>query len=572
MIPPIVHSACSSAGEREVFRRLASESGTDGWIVLHSLDIAKHRRQVSGEVDFVVIVPGLGVLCLEVKGCRSVRRHGGAWYYGTDGQPDYRGPFKQVSGAMHSLRSRVAERRPDLSRIPFWSAVLFTHSRFQADSGEWHEWQAIDSTRFRSSPMHLILVGVLKRARAHLSEGARTTWFIPESNEPYPEQCEVLAQLLRSDFEYFESPRSRHADMQAELKRYTDDQIQLLDSLETNQRLLIRGPAGTGKTVMAIESARRGAAAGRRVLFLCYNRLLCNWLGSEILTGDSALTCSTLHRYLMDLAGAEASEDDHFWDERLPEMATDALLDRVGDGHLYDEIVIDEAQDLLRSNYFDVLGLSLRGGLAGGRWRIFGDFENQAVYGHVTADLDLIRSRLGAPLELQLRTNCRNPPRIALLVHLLGGLTPEYWRILREDNGIEVVLRFYKNREAELDLLASALESLYAAGLRGNEIVVLSPRVEGSVASELMADPWRSRMMPFSRAGRNHVRYGSIRAFKGLESSAVVVTDLEHLGGQEAQALLYTGMTRALDRLVLIMHDSMRTRILTHLSEVGSSG
>ena len=33
------------------------ERGTEGWIVLHSLAIAEHVRQVEGEADFVVIVP-----------------------------------------------------------------------------------------------------------------------------------------------------------------------------------------------------------------------------------------------------------------------------------------------------------------------------------------------------------------------------------------------------------------------------------------------------------------------------------------------------------------------------------
>ena len=47
---------------------------------------------------------------------------------------------------------------------------------------------------------------------------------------------------------------------------------------------------------------------------------------------------------------------------------------------LYDEIVLDEAQDVLRRSYLDVLDLRLGGGLAGGHWRFFGDFTWQRIY------------------------------------------------------------------------------------------------------------------------------------------------------------------------------------------------
>jgi hypothetical protein len=43
-------------------------------------------------------------------------------------------------------------------------------------------------------------------------------------------------------------------------------------------------------------------------------------------------------------------------------------------------LVIDEAQDLLEDEYLDVLDLLVKGGLAGGRWAFFGDFERQAIY------------------------------------------------------------------------------------------------------------------------------------------------------------------------------------------------
>lgn len=109
MIPPTIPASCSSPGEQEIFAKLKQDDATRDWIVLHSLDIAEHLRQVSGEADFVIVVPGLGVLCLEVKACRSLMRKDGLWYYGNDPKGDPRGPFKQSAEAMHSLRQQVAQ-------------------------------------------------------------------------------------------------------------------------------------------------------------------------------------------------------------------------------------------------------------------------------------------------------------------------------------------------------------------------------------------------------------------------------------------------------------------------------
>jgi superfamily I DNA/RNA helicase len=49
------------------------------------------------------------------------------------------------------------------------------------------------------------------------------------------------------------------------------------------------------------------------------------------------------------------------------------------------------------------------------------------------------------------------------------------------------------------------------------------------------------------------VQYSTIHAFKGLESPAVIVTDLDQHLVPNFESLLYTGLTRATDRLVAVM-------------------
>jgi hypothetical protein len=193
MIPPVAHDGTRSPGERDLFYRLRDDPATANWSVLHSLDIAHHERQRSGEADFVVIIPERGVLCLEVKAHRKVRRQDGMWIYGTSGtESDARGPFKQASEAMHSLLRRVGRREPTLSRLVFWSGVVFTSVDFRIQSEEWHDWQVIDAASIRARPISTLLLEMIGRARTHLANTPSAQWFDPERMDPTPAQCTRL--------------------------------------------------------------------------------------------------------------------------------------------------------------------------------------------------------------------------------------------------------------------------------------------------------------------------------------------------------------------------------------------
>jgi len=58
------------------------------------------------------------------------------------------------------------------------------------------------------------------------------------------------------------------------------------------------------------------------------------------------------------------------------------------------------------------------------------------------------------------------------------------------------------------------------------------------------------------RSGKT--KYCSIYRFKGLEAPAVVITDIEALDTPAQRSLLYVGCSRALHRLVILAHKSVR--------------
>ncbi len=89
----------------------------------------------------------------------------------------------------------------------------------------------------------------------------RPGWFTGGAGQPSAIDCQAIAAILRPKFEMYQSPAARAKLLQEELKTYTEEQTEFLDAMDTNQRLFVQGPAGTGKTLLAIESARRSVRA-----------------------------------------------------------------------------------------------------------------------------------------------------------------------------------------------------------------------------------------------------------------------------------------------------------------------
>jgi superfamily I DNA/RNA helicase len=345
--------------------------------------------------------------------------------------------------------------------------------------------------------------------------------------------------------------------------------------MEDNPRVAFAGPAGTGKTLLAIEAARRGRAAGRRVLLLCYNNLLGRWLEDQTGRLRPEVQAGTFHRHILRVAGVRPPESasNHFWETELPAKATDKLLEDPAGRFLFDELIIDEAQDLLRDDYLDFLDLSLKGGLASGRWRLFGDFEKQAIYSSATVPLgEFLRDRAAFAPTYGLRINCRNTPRIATYVRLLGRLDPDYARVRRPDDGTEPELIYYRDAGDQQSLVVGALERMYAEGFHGHQIMLLSPKADGAVATKLTLAPWKDRIKPFLELEPGFVGYTSIHQFKGLEACAVIVTDVEQISTAEAAALFYVAITRALHRLIILVDHRAKEQVRSALLRLPGAG
>lgn len=551
-------------GEKAVYSALQLGSGTDGWFVLHSLGITEHVRQVEGEADFVVIIPNTGILVIEVKSHQSInRRSDGVWKLGND-SPTARGPFQQANDAMYSLRNYLEKKGVDLRSLPVLSAVWFTGVRARTmlpPNPEWHAWQVMDSEDLKAAP------SAVKRTIAagtqHLVDKIR--YFDGDEVGPDAETSNRIVNLLRPKFELASVAGDRRRSRESVLTSFIEEQFIALDAASDNQAILFSGPAGSGKTFLAMESARREVAMGKRGRLMCFNRFLGKRLQHDM-ADVAGLTVGTIHREMLRLIGwhkvpNKVSRD--FWSKELPERAIEVLLEG-GDALMSDFLIIDEIQDIATEPYLDVLDLMIRGGLKNGRVILFGDFERQAIFENVSGR-ELLRHRAPYLANHKLMQNCRNLPRIGYQVNLLSQLQPGYQHFRRDDDGVDPVFRFYNKDQDQSVLLAAAIRDLREEGYAFNEIVVLSP-LRGKSTAATCSDPWlRQILKPADGSSPlpGRLLYSTIQAFKGLDAPAVIVTDLvDEIPRDNFESLLYVGLTRATDRLIAFVEKSTFRRVI----------
>ncbi|WP_314430704.1 NERD domain-containing protein [Microbacterium lacticum] len=561
----MIPSYCAESappGERDLFAALASDAATEDWTVLHSLGIARHVRQVEGEADFVVIVPNHGVLVIEVKSHQSVAvLADGRWRLGNN-PATARGPVKQADEAMHSIREYLAKNQVNIHGVPIVCAAWFTHTRARAhipSSPEWLDWQILDSVDLERGAASAIL-RTLRDGSAHLDSVLHV---FHGDLGPDQNQTDRIASALRPRFEFATTFGDRRRSREGELIRFIDEQYLALDAMADNRAVLFTGPAGTGKTLLASEAARREALQGRTGRLMCFNAYLGRQLKDSFAESDGVVA-GTFHAQLLDIAGLKSAPADagpDFWDGELVDSALEAMLEWDDDKRA-DFVVIDEAQDLAKPAVFDAIDLLLKDGVAGGRLLLFGDFDRQAIY-DLEDNRPLLRERVGDLTTYALKVNCRNLPRIAHATETFN-VFPGYQGYRRHDDGVApTFVRFERGRD-QSDKLAGAIRSLREEGYELSEIAVLSTRRADSVAAR-STDAWlRQILVPADgrRRQAGKVVYSTIHAFKGLEAPAVVLTDLDRDGAAPFEALLYVGITRATDRLVALIETSTMRLLL----------
>ena len=574
MIPAQYDDSTASAAERRIFDLLKHDPGTKGWTVIHSLGLVRRGVKPYGEIDFVVMIPGGGILCLEIKGGRVACKDGIWTTTNREGKTSLmnRSPFMQALEGMHAVRKAV-ENKFGAGHVAtaavFGRGVVFPDVQMLAEPFEWETWEGIDHDDL-AQPISVSL-------RRMMNEHCRKLGVAASAPEPSSATLRLIQQFLRPDFEPVITKSAQLYAAEAGLLKLTEEQYDGLDMLADNERCLFEGAAGTGKTMLALEYARRSASAGHRTLLLCFNKLLGEWLHGQVVESGhgNLLTAGRYYQLLRELIVASPFGAEFQAKEKLdsgselyatiyPFFGQLALDGAAG---LFDVVVIDEAQDLLKPGVLDVLNLWLKGGLAAGRWAIFGDFQRQAIFDNLTGDelKSLLSGRVPLLSKGRLRQNCRNTRNIGEETALLSGFASPPYR-MGQIEGLPVDYRYYHSPETQAAALAEILRRLLRDGVKPAEIVVLSKlRLENSgVKGTDGGDDFKlvdvADFIP-ARSRTPVVQYATIQAFKGMESKVIVMCDVEEVAEGEPQALLYVGMSRARSLLMVLMHERTKPAV-----------
>jgi hypothetical protein len=569
MIPDSIRPGTTSRGERRLFQRFRREV-PNNFFVLHSLDITTHQKKLWAEADFVVI-SSEGILILEVKS-GGVACRDGRWIF-TDkhGQSNSKleGPFKQASTAKFAVKE-IVEKDRTLRGFLYGYGVIMPDEDFRQEGSEIDLNVLLPASRYHTNLGeyidHLSRYWQEELARKHGRNPRR----------PDMKTLERVRQMLRPDIRSAYTLNSALTNLEKEQVELTEEQSRILQRLDSNPRTFVTGGAGTGKTLLAVDKAVRLTKEGKKVLLLCYNRLLGEHIHSSVrrLCPDGHIEAQSIHSWFNQIVAgagmelpvqADGQSDKEFYEEVYPQKCMDALVEL--DTEPFDTVLLDEGQDLLRAGYLEAVDLSLRGGLEEGSWHIFMDPLQNIFKSDLQNALERLENFGFARFPLTI--NCRNTLEVATATATFSGFMAPLDGALE---GGERDDTFYESDDMLLAGIEKKIEQLRDGGVDRKDIVILSRyrHVNSAIAVTDKIAGMAVNDLTESRSPRkNSLDFSTVHGFKGLERRAVIAVDMVNLLDEESRLLHYCGLSRARGYLACFIPTSEKASFEKLATEFG---
>ena len=510
-----------NAGEQAVWDRLLAQCGP-GDLLVSGQRVTDHVKDF--EVDVVLALADGGIVTIEVKGGEVT--HDGVSWRQRHGRIH---PVHQVRDAKYALRDYVEAdpRWGRRGRVRWAHLLVLPHTELPADFArpDCPRWSVVDRTQ---------LDGLVTAAREVLRR--QDTVNRPADDD----DLDTLVDLLSGRGLPQRDVVARGLEHAEAADRLTEAQSMILSAARLLTRMEVRGGAGSGKTFLACEQARRLSQQGQRVALLCYSHGLASYLDrlcAQWPRKQRPEYVGEFHdlglRWGADEAPADPADHPQFYDHDLPAQMT-VLAAGLADRQRFDAIVVDEAQDFADGWWTPLLG-ALRDPVAGGLY-VFSD-EGQRVF-----------ERVGRPpvplVPLVLDTNLRNTRQIA---ECFTPLTGERMRLRGADGP---AVRFVACAADEVVGAADdAVDALLEAGWRPEDVALLTTGSRHPEQVERQADGHEAYWESFWDA--EQVFYGHVLGFKGLERAAVVLALNSTVDSPRLRERVYVGLSRARDELVV---------------------
>lgn len=529
------------AAECKVFDSLAQLGGQ--FTVFYSVAWqvrTRHDGVQDGEADFIIAHPDLGVMIIEVKGGRiRYDANQGQWYSRDryDVEHEIKDPVQQARKSKGALLQKLED-------LPEWKKGWLTVGYMACFPDVYFNMSA-----YRPDlPREIVLdAGDLANPEPFIRRAFN--YYIGEDGRIGAlgaDRLQVLTRFLASSFE-LSTPLGVELEYQdQQLIQLTEQQMGILSFLRHHRRALVEGCAGSGKTMLALEKARRLSEQGFEVLLTCFNAPLGEYLSKRAPEGVMVQSFHGLCRALATDAGVgyhSAKDDQDLYDNVLPAMLLEAI-DALDDSYRFDAIVVDEGQDFL-PHWFENLMFLLRDTELG-IFYVFRD-NNQNIYRRA----DNLAGIVTVP-PYALDINCRNTQRIHAVVNefyqgeaVLNCIGPQ---------GLPPEVYGYRNANEQIRILRSKLHKLVnEEAIAVRDIVVLTPNNPQKTDLQPGLQLGNFRLVESVKNPEIDILVSSIHRFKGLESKVVIIANIHTLQAEWLDQVFYVGASRARIYLVLLV-------------------
>jgi hypothetical protein len=506
------------------------------------LGLEKDGAEIDGECDFVIAHPDLGILVIEVKGGGiSYDAEKNQWY--TVNRDNYEKKIKDPVKQARSGKYRILEKlKTTKHHIPDWIAASY-------------------AVIFPDTKKPEFDLGIDKPKEIFCFKpefnGDFKAWIISRFDQSRKKQnvlgrsgINALHDILAKPFQLHAPLDSFLSEDEKSINLLTQEQYQTLSEIEEIDKVIIKGGAGTGKTVLAMEEAVRRAAQGDRVLLTCFNRPLGVYL-SEKLQSVQNVTVRTFHSLcaeIIEKAGLSVPEtvsEQEKFQEIYPKLFRNGL--EILKTVRFDIIIIDEGQDF-RPAWIAALNAALDP-KGKNMVRVFYD-SNQKIYAESSG-----WSRGFKLSPIKLTRNLRNTRRIhklvstfyrGYLIEAIGPLGQEVRYIsadsetAKKDNIVAEVSNLIRNenaKPADITILTDSKGLLNQIAPKGKIGSFPCQNCETFRDDAIIVD--------------------TIRRFKGLENKIVIVILSDQMFIEEE--LLYIAFSRPRTQLIIIGTSSLQT-------------
>ncbi|WP_243695390.1 nuclease-related domain-containing protein [Agromyces protaetiae] len=558
----------ANASERRLYSALGGITDRSDWVVFHSLVVRQHLDKLMGEADFVVAVPGKGLVVVEAKAPSAVSYRDGVWTL--DGVPSpHKSPLEQIDGAARSIRSYLRREGVIDGDEPFARLVWFTsigrhHFGGRAPSDltffEWELAWADDLAHPAAT--------IEKAIDEHLAWHAESAHVDHRPEGVTVEKVERIAAALTRDFDVAADRRDAKRETEQREAEVLAEQRFALELVEANRAVYFDGPAGTGKSHLVAQAAQAAVKRGEKTLLTCWNVVMAERLAAEAKQLRGPLWVADLGAVMLRVAGLDAhpaGADNAWYQDELPRLALAALAGHPERGG-YRHVIVDEFQDIAGNPL--LLDVLLALAADGVRLRFAGDERQQIMRARAQRvdPFEVAKARIPDLVHVRIRRNCRQAPQLVTKIESIVGRPLGFTGHRLPTGTAGGAERVNVTPGNEVPMLAGVLR-LLVQEYGSDGVVVVSPSGSRSTASRIVAgevdDRAHANDLRWLRANlgdaQGRVRFGSISKLKGIEVDAVVVADV----GPDARAwveehdldwddLLYVALSRAKYRAVVL--------------------